>query len=197
WQRWNLMENDQIAVNIINSNEATPEQLYALKAAILSDEAIQLDDSLLHKGPQGSTSTYYTGWAGALKHASKNPTKYYIPTEFVILESARGEGQITINLVTYKDSDGYTGYTRSIIEGKQILKSTITIYDVDSLSAETIGTIIRHEFGHALGLAHSTAPEDLMAPLISTPYPYISECDVSAITTLYDGNESSQVVCEK
>ncbi len=197
WQHWNLVENDRIVVNIVNSGEVTSDKLYALKAAILSDEVIQIDDSFLHKSIPGSTSTYYLGWAGALKQQSKNPTKYYIPTEFTILESARGEGQITINLVTNKDTDGNTGYTKSITEDNQILKSTITIYDVDSLSAEQIAVIVRHEFGHALGLAHSTAPEDLMAPQISTLYPYISECDIAAITALYDGNESSQVICEK
>jgi predicted Zn-dependent protease len=29
--------------------------------------------------------------------------------------------------------------------------------------------IIRHEFGHVAGLAHATAPEDLMYPVIQTP----------------------------
>ena len=50
--------------------------------------------------------------------------------------------------------------------------------------------------GHALGLAHSTAPEDLMAPKMQTEYPFISPCDVDAIISLYDGQSSSQVVCQ-
>jgi predicted Zn-dependent protease len=197
WLHWNLVQGRTIGVNILNTDTISQEKLDAIKAVILSNDSILLDDSLVHKGLPGSTSTYYAGWSGALKQASKTPTKYYIPTEFVILESAKGEGDITIDLVTYKDSDGYSGYTKSVTEQQQILKSHITIYDVDSLSAEQIGTILRHEFGHALGLAHSTAPEDLMAPVISTPYPYISECDIAAISALYDGNESSQVICEK
>ncbi|MBI5377824.1 MAG: matrixin family metalloprotease, partial [Thaumarchaeota archaeon] len=52
-------------------------------------------------------------------------------------------------------------------------------------------------FGHALGLAHSTAPEDLMAPVVMTSYPYISDCDLSTIIKLYDGGKNSQVICEK
>jgi len=57
-------------------------------------------------------------------------------------------------------------------------------------------TIVRHELGHALGLAHSTATEDLMYPIIKTNFPYISECDVSAMEKLYDGANTSEVICE-
>ncbi len=197
WMHWNLVDGEQLAINIVNSDEVSKEAIDAITDAIVSDEIMQIDDSLLHKGPQGTSSTYYKGWSGALKEAAKNPTKFHIPMEFVMLESAKGEGNITIHLLTEKDSDGYSGYTKSITESNQILKSTITIYDVDSLSAEQISTIVRHEFGHALGLAHSTAPEDLMAPLISTQYPFISECNIDAIVALYDGNENGQVTCEK
>ncbi len=197
WLHWNLMENERLVVNIVNSGAVSEDKIDAITATILSEETIQIDDALLHKGPQGHASTYYKGWGGALKQASASQTEFYIPTEFVILESSKGEGHITINLVPHKDADGYTGYTKSITENNQILKSAITIYDADSLSAEQLATIIRHEFGHALGLAHSSAPEDLMAPQIMTQYPYISECNIDAIIALYDGKELSQVVCEK
>jgi len=50
--------------------------------------------------------------------------------------------------------------------------------------------------GHALGLAHSTATEDLMFPTIETDYPYISSCDIDAIILLYDGGKKSEVTCE-
>jgi hypothetical protein len=36
-----------------------------------------------------------------------------------------------------------------------------------------------------------------MYPTITTDYPYISDCDLDAISSLYDGGESSQVICEK
>ena len=92
---------------------------------------------------------------------------------------------------------GFSGYTRSVLDNGEILKSYITIYNVDELEASELATILRHEFGHALGLGHSTDPEDLMAPTILTDFPYISECNVDAMVLLYDGNESSQAVCEK
>ncbi len=193
---WNLMDTERLSVNIVNSDEISQDKFDALKAAILSEETILVDDLFNHKGLTGQ-SVYYLGWAGALKHASEITTRFYIPTEFVILESSKGEGDITIDLVPYKDSDGYTGHTKSITENNQILKSDIVIYGVDSLSSEQLAAITRHEFGHALGLAHSTAPEDLMAPQITTPYPYISECNIDAIKALYDGKSSRQIVCKK
>ncbi|MEX1053959.1 MAG: matrixin family metalloprotease, partial [Nitrosopumilaceae archaeon] len=51
--------------------------------------------------------------------------------------------------------------------------------------------------GHAFGLAHSSATEDLMHPVIQTEYPYISQCDIDTIKSLYDGNKKSEVICER
>jgi len=44
--------------------------------------------------------------------------------------------------------------------------------------------------------AHSTAPEDLMYPTIETNFPYISDCDIDAMEKLYDGGNTSEVICE-
>lgn len=197
WMSWRLSDGGQMTVNIVNSDITTQDKIDAIKDTILSDETMSIDDSLLGKGPAGSTSLYYKGWMGALGEAGKQQALYYIPATFNVLESSRGEGDITITLTNLKDADGYSGYTKSITNENQILKSSITIYDVDNLTSEQIATITRHEFGHALGLAHSTATEDLMAPSISTPYPFVSDCDIDALVALYNGQKSSKVVCEK
>lgn len=198
WLSWRLVEGTTLHINVINS-EQYPEKLDIIREVILSDESVEIDDSLLHKGPKGSTSTYYLGWAGALSKVAEESTELYVPTDLEVIESASGEGQITIHLTNDASGDGFSGYTKSIADDSQnqILKSDITIYEVDKLTDEQFKTILRHEFGHALGLAHSTAPEDLMAPKVTTEYPYISACDVSALHALYDGSQSSQVVCEK
>lgn len=197
WLSWKLPQGTSLVVNIVNSELVSPEKILAIKDSIISDEVIALDDSLLHKGPKGSISAYYKGWGGALKNISNNLTQFYLPHKIDIIESTKGEGSVLIMLTDVENADGYTGYTKSISDQNQILKSTITIYNADALDANQLGIIIRHEFGHALGLAHSTAPEDLMAPIIKTDYPYISECDLDALLKLYDGSKKSQVICEK
>jgi len=196
WLSWRLVEGDIMHVNIVNGHKF-PEKVEIIKNTILSTETIEIDNLLLHKGPKGTTSVYYLGWAGALEKSSDTPTSLFIPTKFDVTESTSGAGDITIRLSTDSSGDGYAGWTKSIADEtqNQILKSEITIYDIDKTSKSQLETITRHEFGHALGLAHSTAPEDLMYPEITTEFPYISDCDLDAITLLYDGGKSSQVVC--
>ncbi|QLH08179.1 peptidase M10 [Candidatus Nitrosotenuis sp. DW1] len=196
WKSWRLT-GTTLAVNILKSPRVTDHQLDVIHSAITSEKTVEFDDSIVHKGPKGTTSVYYQGWAGALKSASKENTKYQIPTDFNFINSSGGEGDIIITLSNIKDSDGYTGYTKSVTEENEILKSFITIYDISNLTDDQLATIVRHEFGHALGLGHSTATEDLMAPTIDMTIPYISECNVDAIADLYNANEGRQTVCEK
>jgi hypothetical protein len=197
WKSWRLI-GTTMNVNILASNNISQDKIDIVKNAITSMEATEIDDSLTHKGPRGSTSLYYLGWKGALNDiAAKTKTEYQLPLEFNVMNSDGGEGDIVITLSNLKDTDGYTGYTKSIVEGSEILKSFITIYDTLNLEDEELSTITRHEFGHALGLGHSSAPEDLMAPTIDMTYPYISECNVDAIANLYNGAEDSNTICEK
>jgi len=194
---WRLLSGEMLNVNLINDDILTVEQQDAVTKVIMSTDSIQLDDFMVNRGFQGSESTYYLGWAGAMGAAQESETVYTIPSNFTIIHSSNGEGNIVITFSNLMDTDGFSGYTRSVLDNGEILKSYITIYNVDEIEASELATIVRHEFGHALGLGHSTDPEDLMAPVILTDFPYISECNVDAMKVLYNGNESSQAVCEK
>jgi len=198
WLSWRLVDGTVLYINIIGA-EKYPEKLDLIKEVVLSQKAIEIDNSLVYNGQQGSTSTYHMGWAGALANAAENKTQLYIPQKLEVIQLPTGEGDITVMLTDEQNGDGYSGFTKSITDESQnqILKSQIIIYEVYKLNDEQFKTILRHELGHAFGLAHSTAPEDLMYPTILTQYPYISECDLDAIYHLYDGGESSKVVCEK
>jgi hypothetical protein len=197
WLSWNLLPGSTLTVNIKNGNDITLEQLEAVKKAILSTDVIALDDSLLNRGPKGSVSLYHEGWKGALGTVADKQTQLFVPRNIELIESPSGEGDIVIEFTNLRSGDGYSGFTRSVVDDFQILKSSITVYGANDLTPAQIGTIVRHEFGHALGLAHSTDPEDLMAPVVQTDYPYISECVVSALAALYDGSRNSQITCEK
>ncbi|HZS73386.1 MAG TPA: matrixin family metalloprotease, partial [Candidatus Nitrosotalea sp.] len=120
---------------------------------------------------------------------------FHIPTKFNIIQSPTEEGDITIVLSTLESPDGYSGYTKSITDGEETLKSTITIYNVGDMSAERLGAVVRHEFGHALGLGHATDQEDLMHYVIQTDFPFVSDCDINAVKDLYDGKELSDIPC--
>ncbi len=197
WKSWRIASGDALNINIINKDVLDDNKFNAFVQTITSLKTIQVDNSLTAKGLKGTSSTFYLGWAGAMKKASMSNTAFIVPTEFNIIGSSEGSGDIIISFTNLIDTDGYVGYTKSIVYGDEILKSFITIYDVNNLSADKLSNIVRHEFGHALGLAHSSAPEDLMYPEIPSNFPFISECNVDAIISLYDDYDENYIVCEK
>ncbi len=199
WISWKKADGGLFHVHVLDSKYVTKERQDAIIDVIMSQQEIELDDSLMQKGPKGTSSTYYAGWYGALNSISDDTKFNIVKNLHFHVDDDVATGDIQIILTDLSNPDGYSGYTKSIVDeaNHQILKSTITIYNIDEIGIENLKTILRHELGHGFGLAHSTAPEDMMYPVISTNYPYISDCDLDAISFLYDGGESSQVICEK
>lgn len=194
WKPWHILNDQVLNVNIVNADKVSKEKIAAIKEAILSEESLKIDNSLVDRGPVGTVSTYYKGWEGAMQNEPIN-TKFHIPNKFNIIESATGEGDITITLSNLENADGYSGYTKTIVNNDEILKASITIYNVDDLAPEQLAGIIRHEFGHALGLGHSNDQEDLMYQVIQTNFPFISDCDINTVNDLYEGKNLGQMSC--
>ena len=197
---WQIPDEKILYVNIIDDQHLTPERSDVIRKTIFSEEFHEIDDSELRKGPKGTTSKYYVGWMGALKDASRKPTKFPIPINLEIISDKNNiAGDINIRLTNLAHGDGISGFTKIIADtsNNQILKAEVTIYDIDRINLGRLEVISRHELGHVFGLAHTSAPEDLMHQEITTPYPYISPCVVEAVHKLYDGRKESKVVCEK
>lgn len=196
WLTWHVTEDELFHVHVRESPFLSDEFTNDALDIIMSHEEIVVDDRLLHKGT--GESLYYLGWAGALRQIPDD-SAFIVPKNLHFHISDKEDGRIMINLVKSSHPDGYSGFTRLIADPShnQILKADVTIYDVDKISSSEFRTILRHELGHAFGLAHSTDPEDLMHPVIQTNYPFISGCDIDALSELYDGSEKTSVECEK
>ena len=174
---WDTKLDNPLYVIIITEPTISDEKIDVVKSVVLSEKSFTIDGK-----------KFYAGWKGALNDAALTSTKYAMPTNLEIVTSAQNQEVITITLTSSINKIGYSGYTRYVENNHKIINSNITIYDIDSLTSEELGGIVRHEFGHALGLGHCTAPGDLMNEKISSRLPYISESNLHAITALYDGN---------
>ena len=68
---WRLLSGELLNVNLLNHDILTVEQQDAVRKVIMSTDSVVLDDSMVNRGFQGSESTYYLGWAGAMNAAKE------------------------------------------------------------------------------------------------------------------------------
>lgn len=191
WMSWKIPENSIFHIHVARTHELTEHRMDIIHDVIYSDEIFEPNEI------GANSNVYYKGWYGAIRNLSSD-TNVPIPLHFHSAITDTEDGHIVIRLSHLKDGDGYSGYTRLFVDEQnhQILKAIVTIYDVESLSDEKLAAILRHELGHAFGLAHSTDPDNLMYPEIITKYPYISDCISRALLDLYAGKTKGQVICE-
>ena len=84
------------------------------------------------------------------------------------------------------NSEGYDGYTNLFYDQNgKIQKALVKIYNVDELDDIQLKSIIRHELGHALGLGHTDAKNDLMQSIINMNHNTISLLDLQALARIY------------
>ena len=187
---WRVPDNRELVIEVINA-EDYPEKIPLLEKVILSDEIVDVDN-------EDSTVPNFVGWKGAMDSIDIDETQITIPRDLQFLESGNGAGDITITLSNLANGDGLSGITKISVDeaSEQILKARITIYKVDSLSDDEFITIVRHEFGHALGLPHSSTQGDLMYSTIQPGNSLISQCDVDALIMIYNSEKIRQVECD-
>ena len=185
WIVWRTVRGDLFHIHVLESPEVTPQRLADIRDVIFSNQTVVIDGQ-----------TYYRGWMGAL-NSIKTGENLPIPINFHTIITDTGTGSITIKLTNAENGDGYSGFTKTIADtfNNQALKSQITIYEVDKLTDDELKIILRHELGHAFGIAYSNNPDDVMHLTVSQDRPYISPCDIQTIGALYNGHGKSIVVC--
>lgn len=179
---WKTLDDKTLYVSIIKETSLSADQLVNIKKAITGYGTVKFDD----------TETFVS-WNEALQTTSQYKTKISMPTNIVLLSDNNSEADVTI-FITDEENANYSGYTTHVIENNKIVKSNITIYDINSMTGKQISSIVRHEFGHALGLAHADSPNDLMFSTVQVPS-YVTECDIDTLLALYDGNVKNSSNC--
>ncbi|MDE1726965.1 MAG: matrixin family metalloprotease [Thaumarchaeota archaeon] len=172
--------NNPLLIKIVANQPVSTDKINMLKEAIFSTGSYEHDGKLV-----------FIGWEGVLLKASANHHLFFVPENIKITNSSNDISQITIILTTDKNELGYSGLTTFTRTGEMVTNARIVIFQVDHLTDEEFGAVVRHEFGHALGLGHSTLYGDIMYPEVDPTISQISECDEGALEALYDGQVSS------
>jgi predicted Zn-dependent protease len=179
---WKSQNDKTLQVSIIKETPLAADQIDRVKKAVTGHGTVKFDDT-----------TTFVSWGEALETTSDYKTKISMPQIELVNDNYK-VADITITITDASNPDGYSGFTTHVIEDNEIVKSNITIYDINSISGEEISSITRHEFGHALGLIHANSPDDLMYNIVQVPS-YVTDCDIDSLLSLYDGNVQGVSEC--
>jgi predicted Zn-dependent protease len=175
---WSKQQNT-IKVAIINEAGLNEEKISIIKKAIESE---------VHYNKDGHI--YFEGWAGALDTAY--PTH---PKKFEISESEKKiTGDITIELLKNPDPN-YSGFTRPNYDGNKITSASIQIFNSNNISLTQLENLVRHEFGHALGLGHASDQNSIMYEFITPDEKLITDCDMTGLKGLTEGFTFTSIDC--
>ena len=168
-----ITKNGTIYVTIHSDSSIPKQNVNAVIDGLMSERSFTQNGKL-----------YFKGWEGALIDAAKHHGSDVHPLNIKIANSDNNPDVIVI-LTSSQSDQGYSGLTTFITEHNMIKNSHITIYEANDLTAAQTSAVIRHEFGHALGLGHSNITSDLMYPSFTIASAFISGLDEMSIEYLY------------
>ena len=156
-----------------------------VRDANVSEKQVDLvEDTINSKETTNSEKKLFQGWNEGIKEVSKS-FGVTVPNLQVQYKLDISES-ITIYLMEKTNSEGYDGYTNLFYDQNgKIQKALVKIYNVDELDDIQLKSIIRHELGHALGLGHTDAKNDLMQSIINMNHNTISLLDLQALARIY------------
>lgn len=170
--KWQPMNENIIPVLVVRDAAVDQNHINIVENVINSKEVKKNERPL------------YLGWNEGIKEISKE-----FDVKIPILEirhTLDKSESIVIYLTSKENKEGFDGYTNlHYNDKKEIKKAMISIYNADELNKSQIESIVRHEIGHAVGLSHTNAKNDLMRPIIDMNYSLISLLDLVALANMY------------
>ena len=177
-QPWTEKKDNTIRIAIINDADLSEEKILIIRNVIESEEYYVKNGQI-----------FFEGWTGALQFVDSTNTKF----EITVYEK-KNNGDIVLELLEQKNPT-HNGWTTSYYVDNQITSASIQIFDANSLSVAELENLVRHEIGHALGLAHATSENDLMYELIGSDQKFISNCSLEGLKFLNNGYGFTEVNC--
>lgn len=170
--RWKNIEDDKIPVLIIRDAKVSENKVDIVEKTINSKET------------RNSERKLFLGWNEGIKEISKS-FGVKVPS-LEIQQTIEKTSVITVYLSSKTNSQGFDGYTNLFYDTNgDIQKALVTIYNADELNKSQLESITRHELGHALGLGHTNAENDLMRANIDMNFSAISLLDLHALAHIY------------
>lgn len=169
---WKEVKDNTIPVLIIRDTNVSEKRADIVEDVINSKETINSERKL------------FQGWNEGIKEISKL-FGVTVPS-LQIQYKLNSTESITIYLMEKTNNEEYDGYTNLFYDQNgKIQKALVKIYNVDELDDIQLESIVRHELGHALGLGHTDAKNDLMQSIIDVNHATISLLDLQAFVRLY------------